>query len=74
MGMFLGSQPYLSAIRLECFVETMGRDGGRCGGRIEEHEKLGKGDGSKGENQEEETIQVIRGRKVAMPRQPALKG
>ena len=25
-------------------------------GRIEEHEKLGKGDGSKGENQEEETI------------------
>ena len=43
-------------------------------GRIEEHEKLGKGDGSKGENQEEETIRVIRGRKVAMPRQPASKG
>ena len=43
-------------------------------GRIEEHEKLGKGDGSEGENQEEETIRVIRGRKVAMPRQPASKG
>ena len=32
------------------------------------------GDGSEGENQEEETIRVIRGRKVAMPRQPASKG
>ena len=45
-------------------------------GRIEQHEKLGKGDGSKGENggKKEEIIQVIRGRKVSMPRQPASKG
>ena len=45
-------------------------------GRIEQHEKLGKGGGSKGENggKKEEIIQVISGRKVSMPRQPASKG
>ena len=41
-------------------------------GRIGQHEKLGKGGGSRGKNggKKEET----RGRKVAMPRQPASKG
>ena len=41
-------------------------------GRIEQHAKLGKGDGSKGENGGKE--EMIWERKVAMARQPASKG
>ena len=45
--------------------------GGDVEGRIEQHAKLGKGDGSKGENGGKK--EMIWGRKVAMPRQPASK-